>query len=264
MGCHTFIYKKITNKDDLKKLIDGAIVSARMMIDSYNDYEPGQYEEEMSEIEKDMSQYWQDVKDGLIMHDPDHVYYYFPDGRWILCDEMTFDDVINGYNSVINTCEHALATYDTFDDLRQFIIDHTKYYGFFFESPHSERYWTDSTFTDDEQIHDMIVINGEIYARSYKIQEDAFKHSPFFRIEGYPCHQDDSFYKGSPDERRIFAWSNANDLIEFLEWYKTTKQGKAHKPSIDGEDVDYDDKLYDVIRNFFKLNDGKNLLVHFG
>lgn len=264
MGCHTFIYKKITDKDDLKKLIDGAIVSARMMIDSYNDYEPGQYEEEMSEIEKDMSQYWQDVKDGLIMHDPDHVYYYFPDGRWILCDEMTFDDVINGYNSVINTCEHALATYDTFDDLRQFIIGHTKYYGFFFESPHSERYWADSTFTDDEQIHDMIVINSEIYARSYKIQEDAFKHSPFFRIEGYPCHQDDSFYKGSPDERRIYAWSNADDLIEFLEWYKTTKQSKLHKPSIDGDDVDYGDKLYDVIRNFFRVNDGKNLLVHFG
>lgn len=263
MSCHTFIYKKVTDKEDLVKLINGAIVAAKMMIDAYNDYTPGQYEEEMSEMEKEMSQYWQDVKDGLGKHDPDHVYYYFPDGRWILCDEMTFDDVINGYNIVINACEHALATYDTFDKLKQFIIDHKKYYGFFFESPHSDQYWTDTTFTDDDQL-DMRVINGEICAYSHRIQEDAFKHTPFFRVNGYPCEQNDSFYKKSPAGERVYAWDNADDLIEFLEWYKTTKSGKNRKPIVGTDEVDYGDKLYDSIRNFFKVNDGKNLLVHFG
>ena len=264
MGCHTFIYKKISDKEYLKRFITGAIVSAKQMIDAYNDYTPGQYEEEMSDMEEEMSQYWQDVKDGLVSHDPDHVYYYFPDGRWILCNEMTFDDVINGYNSVINACEHALATYDTFDELKQFIIDHKKYYGFFFEFPHSDQYWTDTTFTDDEQLHGTIIINGEMYARSGKIQKDAFKYTPFFRVEGYPCDQNENFYKKSPAGCCVYGWDNADDLIEFLEWFKTTESGKKRKPIVDDDEVDYGDKLYDAIRNFFKVNANKNLLVHFG
>lgn len=264
MGCHTFIYKKITDKDDLKKLIDGAIVSARMMIDSYNDYEPGQYDKEIADTKDDMIQYWQDVKNGLIMHDPDFICHYFIDGRWVVCDEMTFDDVINGYNDVITTCDLALLTYDSFDELKQFIISHSKYYGFYFEERHSKKYWEDTTFLDDERLHDVLIIDNEIYARSEKIENDAFKNTPFFRVEGYPCGQEENFYKGSPDGRRMYAWSTADDLIEFLEWYKTTKQGNKRKPSIDGEDADYDDRLYNVIRKFFKVNEGKNLLVHFG
>lgn len=264
MGCHTFIYKKVTDKVDLMKLLYGAIIAAERMIDSYNSYEPGQYEEEMDDVKQQMDQYWRDVKNGMIIHNPDFICHYFIDGRWIVCDEMTFEDVINGYNDVIKACKHALLTYDSFDELKRFIIDHNRYYGFFFESPHSEQYWNDTTFIDDEQLINMTISNGDIYVRSNKIQKEAFEHTPFFRVEGYPCWRDKDFYKGSPTEESVFGWDNADDLIAFLEWYKTTDTGKKHKPSVEADKVDYGDKLYDVIRSFFTVNEGKNLLVHFG
>lgn len=55
---------------------------------------------------------------------------------------------------------------------------------------------------------------------------------------------------------------NADDLIDFLEWFKTTDAG-SHKPIINGIDSEYGEEFYNVIRKFFEVNKGKDLLVNF-
>jgi hypothetical protein len=248
MGCHTWIYKK-ANKEDCIRLIHGCITSAK---DAINPVYSDIFKVDKEEADIQMDEYFSDLKEGRFTHDPDHVFYYMKDGRWIPCNELTDKDSLEAHKSVIEDCQKALDTLDTVDELKKFILDNSRYYGYFFND--------DTEWGIDRYIS--MLYNDEIYVNSDRIQAEAFKYCDQFRVYGYPCDESDEFYRTSPAGCRVEGWDNADDLIGFLEWFKTTDAG-SHKPTINGIDSEYGEEFYNVIRKFFEVNKGKNLLVNF-
>lgn len=259
MGCHTWIYKKVTEKEDCIRLIQSNINGAKMMIDYYTS-SPEEYEKDMQDTRQSMEYYWDDVKHGRVMHDCDNAFVYMPDGRWLYRDEMSLKDEICIYQNVIDVCQNALDTLKSFEELKKFIIDHNSD-GFTlseFDTPDIDR---------DDLYSIVTIFNNEIYVNSTNIDCHAFDNCDYFRIYTYPCEadvNDPDYYKTAPAGKPVYGWSNAEDLIEFLKWYKNTKNAKRHKPTLGNVEVEYGEELYQAIREFFENNKDKNLLVHFG
>lgn len=265
MGCHTWIYKKVTTVDDCIRLIEGAIAQAKEMyeLESQNKDE---FDSDVKETKKALEEYWKNVKSGEIIHNPDHVFQYFSDGRWLMCDEYTLQDALDEYQRCIDKCKHALNTLKTFKSLKKFIIDHWNYYGYWFNEMNLDLDYDGKNHDDLYTV--TTLYDGEIYVHSDNIQHDAFKDCTFFRIYGYPCEEDCDvfdYYRTSPAGKAVYGWDNAADLIEFLDWYKNTENAKHQLPLIDCGNVSYDDEqLREAINKFFEVNKDNNLFIHFG
>ena len=215
-----------------------------------------------------------DVKTGMLIYDPDDIFCYMSNGKWINRFELTLDDIVTECMTIIAKCQDILISPypHSFEELKKFIIGNSRFWGF--------------EFADYVSLEEGIPDNGyfitriyedEIYVSSTKIQCNAFKACDHFRIYGYPCENVYGcpwYYQTSPTGKPVFGWDNADDLIEFLEWYKNADQLNLQynegeliikPPEINGVPLKgYDTTLYSAIRKFFKVNKGKNLLVHFG
>lgn len=273
MGCHTWVHKKVTTAQDCKCLIANAMNNAKSMSDFIKETKD-EFPDDIKNATKSLEEYWQYVKDGEFIHDPDNVFVYFSDGRWILCNEYTFEDCIDEYDRVMKTCQWALACLDSFEELKDFILKNHRYFGYDFSAP----YVNDDLETDeinkkreDSSYGIVRIIDDEIYVHSNDIQHQAFEHTPFFRVYGYPSEAEDIdeiiLYKASPAGQPVYGWKNADDLIKFIDWYKTTEKGNKTQPYVyDNENIieGYGDDLYNAIRKFFEVNKDKDLLIHFG
>ena len=126
--------------------------------------------------------------------------------------------------------------------------------------------------------YSILVKDGEVYyqwwnydhlgqlelGNKYQILNDYIQFSDYS-----PLDKDDIFYLTSPEEKKPTGWTNAEDLIKFLEWYKeiVKKCTKLHPDPvcmINGETHSgYDEVLYGRIRELFNEADYE-LLVTFG
>ena len=270
MSCSTYIYKRVTTKEEALRLIKGALSEAKDNIEFYSMNPDILVDEDSKSMFND---FMEEVKQGKWIYDESVAFCRMSNGKWIYRFELTNDDIIEECNNVIAKCEEFLAKDHTFEEMKKFILDNYEYWGFDFSEPFS---WDaeDSYNTDYDRYTIVKITDDEIYVHSTKIQHESFEKIPYFRVYGYPCdeqYEEPTYYQSAPAGKDVFGWSNAEDLIEFLEWWKDTKWGK-------NEDIEepyvittthemfkgYGDKLYSAIRNFFEVNKGKELLVHFG
>lgn len=279
MGCSTWIYKRITEKNECIHFINNAIQNAKENIEWYtvnsNEYFNTE-SEEFKESVNNFNDYIQDVKKGYFIYDTDIAFCYMSNGKWIYRFELSLEDVIEECINVISKCQTILNEQHTFEELKYFIIENFRYFGFDFSDPYVYDCETD---TDNSYIQYSFIkiYNDEIYVYSDAIQHDAFANCSYFRIYGYPCESVPGcpiYYQDSPAGKLVYGWTNADELIDFLEWYKTAddknprfdEEGErivTDLPQVQGNHCGYNDMLYSAIRNFFKVNKNKGLLVHF-
>lgn len=274
MGCHTYIYKKVTEISDCIRLIEGALKNANDTLNMYTEDGVNSVNDDTSQ--KDWELFMNDIKAGMLIYDPDYIFCYMSNGKWINRFELTLDDIVTECMTVIAKCQDILIFpyLHSFEELKKFIIDNSRFWGFAFTD-----YVSLEEGIPDNAYFITKIYEDEIYVNSDKIQCNAFKACDHFRIYGYPCENVYGcpwYYQSSPAGKPVFGWDNADDLIEFLEWYKTADQlnpqyddeGElitTEPPEINGVPLKgYDITLYSIIRKFFKMNKGKNLLVHFG
>ena len=247
MGCHTWAYRKITDKESLQQLIRNVKDNALWL---HAHYTREEFEEDNKKyLEESIEEYYYYVKKGEIIHDVSNVTYFLSDGTWVLIEDFTYDDYCKDVANTVRMCDQALAALQTVEELEKFIIDHIRCYNF--------------DITDDIHYQKRI-FEDHIYMGSTELLSEVFKGKKFFRVFGYPCDQDYLFYNTLPEGIHNNGWTNAEDLISFLEWYKNTKNGQNHKPLLGDEYIDYGEELYDGIRDFFKDYKDDELLIDFG
>ena len=270
MSCSTYIYKRVTTKEEAIRLIKSALSEAKDNIEFYSMNPDILVDEDSKSMFND---FMEEVKQGKWIYDESVAFCRMSNGKWIYRFELTNDDIIEECNNVIAKCEEFLAKDHTFEEMKKFILDNYEYWGFDFSEPFS---WDaeDSYSADYDRYTIVKITDDEIYVHSTKIQHDSFENIPYFRVYGYPCdeqYEEPTYYQSAPAGKDVFGWSNAEDLIKFLEWWKDTKWGKdedIEEPYVITASNEmfkgYGDKLYSAIRNFFEVNKGKELLVHFG
>ena len=110
MSCSTYIYKRVTTKEDALRLIKGALSEAKDNIGFYSMNPDILVDEDSKSMFND---YMEDVKQG----------------KWIYRFELTMDDIIEECNNVITKCEEFLAKDHTFEEMKKFILDNYELLG---------------------------------------------------------------------------------------------------------------------------------------
>lgn len=268
MSCSTYIYKRVTTKEEALRLIKAALTEAKTNLEFWQ-MNPNLLNDPDDEVQ--FNDFMDEVKKGNWIYDADVAFYRFSTGKWIYRFELTFDAVEEGFNNVIKMCEEFLSCPRSFEEMKKFILDNYDYWDFEFTEPCS--LLTGEDFDADyERYTSTKIVDDEIYVHSDKIQHDVFEGLSYFRVFGYPCemqYEYPTYYMTSPAGKEVFGWTNADELIEFLDWWKNTKWGKeSEKPYVITPERDeitgFGEAMNSVIRDFFKSHEGEDLLIHFG
>lgn len=263
MGCHTWAYCKIKEVDTFRRIIEDSMRGMEQFIN--DEMNAVDWENEQEWLFKNFSEYMAEVDAGEREFNSDDVSYVDEEtGQCIMYHEETFNQYMKRYNRYLNMLK-------------------TIYHNILVNHSYNECV---SMFNDSWDIIDQCLSfqyniklhNGEVYVREfgdgYVQSNNPFNECPelFFRVYGYPCDEPDDFYESSPDGKNPHGWTDAESLIEFLEWYKNTEIGSEQKPywCIDKKDdgswnlgYGYTEELYDHIRKFFSRFRKGDVLIEF-
>ena len=256
MGCHTWSYRKVKNIDVLKSIIDDSYKFIKDFADTYtkemyNDYIKSAiewYESYMDGVnrrdysydENDVSYIDEDTKERIFYHQEPY--------------EQHMKNLSKELSAITNVKNIADKSNDI-DEVSKLIIDN---YDLICNN-NSLKYFI--------QIH-----NGNIYYCEYDNSNERrqinnpFENKKFFRVYGYPVDQPDEFYLTSPTGINPLGWTDAESLINFLEWYKNTDEGSRLPYTFDENNnlvEGYTETLYKNIRDFFNSFEKDEVLIKF-
>lgn len=263
MGCHTWSYRRLKDSKILENVLIESIESTKNFINivrtdpSYT--EKFAYEQDVNT--DNYNAYLEDCKKGLCEYDEDLVSYVDDTDQRIFYHEETIEQMIHRYddqNILIQSILDELRLYDDGDAIMYF-----------------KNVWDDIfNIMSYEQYH-LVLHNDIIYYSEWGNDTDGmyrqlnnpfneFDPSIFFRVYGYPFDNDPEFYEESPLGYNPVGFTDAENMIEFLEWYRTIDDTVPYTIDKNGECVDgYTELLYDNIRTFFNHFEKDEVFVEF-
>ena len=255
MGRHTWAYRKVQNIDILKCIIDDAYESIKDFVDAYNEKMHNDYIQSTIDMYEG---YINNVNRGIIFYDESAVSYTDEDTKErIFYHQETYEQHMKNLNKELSTITNIKCIADSsnnIDEVSKLIADN-------YELIHNNslRYMF--------QIHNGNVYYYEYDSNEYKQINNPFENKKFFRVFGYPIVQPDEFYLTSPTGTNPLGWTDAESLIDFLEWYKNTDKGSQPPYTYDENNnliEGYTDILYKNIRDFFNGFGKDEVLIEFG
>lgn len=232
MGCYTWAYYRVKDTEmwDSEK-------ERKYKLESFNDYI------KYCQIEQ-------------IDVDPDDIMYIDENGDKIYYHLETYEQMVKRHEKLrdeLNDVYELIQISDTFDDAARFFIENSSLIISNIEDG--------DVCVKDNCVYYQTFNNGYLGMNPFNVEG-----VKYFRVYGYPLDQEDEFYLTSPTGcRPEGGWTNAEDLIAFLEWYKNVSNC--------GEPVTYDENdemiegytevLYNNIREFFGHFPENDVLVKF-
>lgn len=255
MGCHTWSYRKVQNIKTLKCIINDSYKCIKDFVDTYNEEMHNDYIKLIIDWYKD---YINNVNSGNIDYDENDVSYIDEDTKErIFYHQESYEQYMKKLNKELNAITNVKNIVDKskdIDEVSKLIIDNY------------ELIRNSNSFKYIIRIH-----NGNIYYCEYDrddgtVINNPFKNKKFFRVYGYPIDQPDEFYLNSPTGTNPHGWTDAESLIDFLEWYKNTDEGSQLPYTFDENNnlvEGYTDTLYKNIRDFFNSFEKDEVLIEF-
>lgn len=261
MGCHTWAYRKIKNVDTFRNIIEQSIDE---MIDFVSDTTlKTSIEENRPYLIDNFNAYMESVEEGEQSYDPDDVCYVDEDtGERVMYHLETYEQFVKRFNKYILKLKTILREINQHKDYDSCVDKFNDYINII-----------QQCLSADYSIR---IHGGAVYVREL---EDGYiqLNNPFdeytglfFRVYGYPCEHEDKFYVGSPTGKNPHGWTDAESLIEFLEWYKDVCDcDEPYCLECKNDDntwklhYGYDEFLYDKIRKFFSKFEKNEILIEF-
>lgn len=253
MGSHTWGYKKVEDVDRFKSIIESAIISTESYIN--DDFIRENFDQHQEYAKENFNAYLEEVEEGERKFDPDDIYYIDEDGNQVMYHQETYDQHIKRYKKrleKLKTILHDVSDYqtyvqifkDSYDLIEDSVIDY------------SIRIKNDQVYYEKWDYNEF----GELVVENkFQILDD------YFRVYGYPVCREDEFYITSPTGKNPGGWTDAEELIQFLDWYKDQDKDVQEPEYIieNKKYFGYDEGLYDQIRKLFNKVDF-DLYVTFG
>lgn len=256
MGCHTWSYRKVKNIDTLKSIIDDSYNFIKDFADTYN-------EEQFNDYIKSTIDWYESYMNGVswgnYSYDENDVSYVDEDTKErIFYHQESYEQYMKNLNKELTTItnvKNAADKSNDIDEVTKLIVDNY------------DLICNNNSLKYSIQIH-----NGNVYCCEYddsdghKQINNPFENKKFFRVYGYPVDQTDEFYLTSPTGTNPLGWTDAESLIDFLEWYKNTDEGSRQPYTFDENNnlvEGYTETLYKNIRDFFNSFEKDEVLIKF-
>ena len=249
MGCHTWAYKKVKNIDTLKCIIDDSYNFIKNLVDTYNE----KTHNDWTTLAIDM---YEDYINNVIDYDINDLSYVDEDTKErIFYHQETYEQHMKNLNkelTILTNIKNIADKSNDIEEVSKLIVDNYD-------------------IINNNSFNYMLIHNGNIYYYEYddeyKQIDNPFENKKFFRVFGYPNDQPNEFYLTSPTGTKPLGWTDAESLIDFLEWYKNTVKGSQPPYTYDENNnlvEGYTDTLYKNIRDFFNSFEKDEVLIEFG